>query len=227
MASPHKEQSTTAPPLAFKKKTRRAPKKQKKNKKPYYKLSWKEKEEENEKDRMKGEARVASNKAAAPNNTTQFLMQEHHSSTPNQTPVNGINFESSDEGEVDYNSMSSDDHYEEAAMESSGVFMENDFKETFNNIKAETLESRSKTELISEIVNLEKANTDLVQEVDWLKQELDDDKRELEQLRVEICQLRNENHQLHTFNEGKIPITPVKNNLGVLNLDDSSNSCNK
>ena len=224
MNSPHgsEQPAAGASPIIFKKKTRRGPKKQKKNKKPYFKLSWKEKEEVNEKDRMKGEARLAGNKISAPNNTTQFLMQEHPTTTPNQTPV-GISYDSDDD--CDYNSISSADD-NQVGLESSGVFMENDFAETFENIKAETLDSKSKSQLISDIVNLEKTVSDLVNEREKVRHSSNDANSELLD---ELTKLRRENEVLKRENlslkeeKNPIPITPVKNIFGVLDLDDSSN----
>jgi hypothetical protein len=222
MNSPHDgQQQSSSSPIIFKKKTRRAPKKQKKNKKPYFKLSWKEKEEANEKDRIKGEARLANSKISAPNNTTQFLMQEHPTSTPNQTPV-GMSYDSDDD---DYNSVSSDD-----IQGSPGVFMENDFAETFENMKADILETKTRSQLISEIVNLEKAVNELVKENGKVRHNSNDTNAELMN---QLNELRKENEILKAENvllkEGRakdnsVPITPVKDNLLTLDIDDNSNA---
>ena len=229
MNSPHKSApESSSSPVVFKKKTRRAPKKQKKNKKPYFKLSWKEKEEVNEKDRIKGEARVASCKISAPNNTTQFLMQEHPTTTPNQTPV-GMSYDSNDDG--DYNSVSSEDH--QGAMESSGVFMENDFAETFENMKADILETKTRSQLITEIVSLEKAVNELVKERGTERHTSNDMNHELfievEKLRKENAKLMAENVHLKDLSvsnadlkRGPISITPLKNTISSLDIDDDS-----
>ena len=225
MNSPHDgQQQSSSSPIIFKKKTRRAPKKQKKNKKPYFKLSWKEKEEANEKDRIKGEARLANSKISAPNNTTQFLMQEHPTSTPNQTPV-GMSYDSDDD---DYNSVSSDDI--QGNLESPGVFMENDFAETFENMKADILETKTRSQLISEIVSLEKAVNELVKENGKVRHNSNDTNAEL---MSQLSELRKENEMLKAENlllkEGKVnnksvSVTPVKDNMVSLDVDDNSNA---
>lgn len=225
MNSPHDgQQQSSSSPLIFKKKTRRAPKKQKKNKKPYFKLSWKEKEEANEKDRMKGEARLANSKISAPNNTTQFLMQEHPTTTPNQTPV-GMSYDSDDD---EYNSVSSDDN--KGVLESPGVFMENDFAETFENMKADILETKTRSQLISEIVSLEKTVNELVKENGKVRHNSNDTNAELisqlNELRKENELLKAENNLLKGGKESNnsIPITPVKDNMIALDIDDNSNA---
>lgn len=233
MDSPHKsDPHTSSSPVVFKKKTRRAPRKQKKNKKPYFKLSWKEKEEVNEKDRIKGEARVASCKISAPNNTTQFLMQEHPTTTPNQTPV-GMSYDSDD---CDHNSVSSEDHQE--AMQSSGVFMENDFAETFENMKADILESKTRSQLITEIVGLEKTVNELVKERGKERHDSNDINNELlkevEKLRKENAVLMAENLQLRELspinkNEKSaicMLVTPLDDNLNSVDLDDRIDDSN-
>ena len=230
MNSPHDgQQQSSSTPMIIKKKTRRAPKKQKKNKKPYFKLSWKEKEELNEKDRMKGEARLANAKISAPNNTTQFLMQEHPTTTPNRTPV-GMSYDSDDD---EYNSMSSDDNANEiqpGALESPGVFMENDFAETFENMKADILETKTRSQLITEIVGLEKAVNELVKENGKVRHNSNDTNTELmsqlSQLRKENELLKAENMLLKAtkVNDNYVPITPVKDHMISLDIDDNSNA---
>eukprot|EP00116_Pleurobrachia_bachei_P000213 sb/3460475/ len=158
MENPHSTEQ--ADQGSFKKKTRRAPRKQKKSKKPYFKLTWEEKEELNERDRKLAEARLASSKISAPNNTTQFLMQEHKTATPNQTPV-GMCYDSDDGGES-LSGVSCDD--QEEAKQSSGRFFENDFAETFDSMKADMMENKTRSELIEEIVNLDKIVTNLEME---------------------------------------------------------------
>ena len=228
MNSPHDgQQQSSSSPIIFKKKTRRAPKKQKKNKKPYFKLSWKEKEEANEKDRIKGEARLANSKISAPNNTTQFLMQEHPTSTPNQTPVD-MSYDSDDE---DYNSVSSED-VQGGDYESPGVFMENDFAETFENMKADILETKTRSQLISEIVSLEKTVNELVRENGKVRHNSNDANAEL---MSQLSELRRENELLKAENallkegnkmkrENSVPLTPIKDNIIALDIDDSSNA---
>ena len=225
MNSPHQSeqnQANTSEMFVQKKKTRRAPKKQKKNKKPYYKLTWEEKARVNEQDRMKGEARLANSKnISAPSNTTQFLMQEHRTATPNQTPV-GMNYDSDD----DTASSIEDPDQNLQALESSGVFMENDFTETFDSMKADILETKTRSQLISEVVNLEKQVTELVNKERQISNE--------SELQMQITKLQNENELLRTENlqlKGRgsssgssIPLTPIKDNLCSMAINENSNT---
>lgn len=224
MSSP--QQQSTSSDIVFKKKTRRAPKKQKKNKKPYFKLSWKEKEEVNEKDRVKGEARLANRRISAPNNTTQFLMQEHPSSTPTETSV-GIAYDSDDED--GNNSISSED--QDAALGCSGVFMENDFAETMENMKADILESKTRSQLISDIVSLEKTVNELVTENGKVRHNSNDTNMELmnkvrelqkenELLKAENIFLKEDKNNTNTANP--VPLTPIKDNICSLSLQDDT-----
>lgn len=211
MSSPHEKHDVQNSPLPFRpRKNRRAPKKQKKHKKPYFKLSWAEKEELNEQERLKGEARL-SNMVSAPNNTTQFLMQEHPTTTPNQTPVN-MSYDKSDDS-----SASSDEE-----DESSGIFMENDFAETFKSIKAEVLETKSKPELMSLVVDLERTVTDLRSELEYnMSRDHDADLvSEVEKLRAENTRLVTENTRLQT-EQNKVPITPIKNGFSSFSLQET------
>ena len=187
----------------FKKKTRRAPKRQKKSKKPYFKLTWEEKEELNERDRKLAEARLANSKISAPNNTTQFLMQEHKTATPNQTPV-GMCYDSEEDGES-LSGVSCDD--QEEAKQRSGRFMENDFAETFDSMKADILENKTRSQLIEEIVNLDKLVSNLEKEKEKerfssndtnneLRDEMERMSKEMDALREENAQLRSENKRL-------------------------------
>jgi len=213
MSSPHEKHDVQNSPIPFRpRKNRRAPKKAKKHKKPYFKLSWAEKEEINEQERLKGEARLA-NIVSAPNNTTQFLMQEHPTTTPNQTPVN-MSYDKSDDS-----SASSDEE-----DESSGIFMENDFAETFKSIKAEVLETKSKPELMSLVVDLERTVTDLRSELEYNTSRAPDAGllSEIEKLRAENARLVTENASLQS-ETNKIPITPIKNGFSSFSLQDTDN----
>ena len=108
--------------------------------------------------------------------------------------------------------------------------MENDFAETFENMKADILETKTRSQLITEIVGLEKAVNELVKENGKVRHNSNDTNTELmsqlSQLRKENELLKAENMLLKAtkVNDNSVPITPVKNNMISLDIDDNSNA---
>lgn len=135
------------------KKHRRGAKKKPRNKyKPYNKLTWDEKRKLDEKDAVKAVRRreelvLQKGRPIAPYNTTQFLMEEHDPGDENFLPTSSNNHnEHSTEGVENEESCSSC---------SSDEYFEKDFKEFYERIHIDTLNSYSKEDLIKNVYELE------------------------------------------------------------------------
>ncbi|KAK1158964.1 protein HEXIM-like [Acipenser oxyrinchus oxyrinchus] len=191
--------------LPGKKKHRRRPSKKKRRWKPYFKLSWEEKKELDERETARAsrvrEEMFAKGLPVAPYNTTQFLMEEHDREEPDLKTELGARRPAGV-------SRSEDTASEEESVEPE-EFLQRDFSETYEKYHAESLQSKSKQELVREYLELEKCLSRLEDENNRLRLRLSKsgdspaaESPRVRELEGELERLRALNTELSTENEG-------------------------
>lgn len=139
-----------------KKKHRRGAKKKPRTKyRPYNKLTWDEKRKLDEKDAVKAVRRreelvLQKGRPIAPYNTTQFLMEEHDPGDENLQSVSSSNNQEQNEQQE-----GAVDNDESCSSCSSDEYFEKDFREFYESIHIDTLNSYSKEDLIKNVYELE------------------------------------------------------------------------
>ncbi|XP_033913578.1 protein HEXIM1-like [Acipenser ruthenus] len=211
--------------LPGKKKHRRRPSKKKRRWKPYFKLSWEEKKELDERETARAsrvrEEMFAKGLPVAPYNTTQFLMEEHDREEPDlktelgaRRPVgvsrseDTASEEESVEPEEEEDGSGGSDGMGRAG-DGGGEFLQRDFSETYEKYHAESLQSKSKQELVREYLELEKCLSRLEDENNRLRLRLSKsgdspaaESPRVRELEGELERLRALNTELSTENEG-------------------------
>lgn len=163
--------------------------------KPYSKMTADEKRELEARESARAAKREADlkGKPAAPWNTTQFLMEDR-GSTEVRLPCPRVSRTMSIES-----SCSDDDFYEssEEEMVEHGLFLEQDFESTYQEVAREHLQEMSKPELIQQCLQLEEEVAEL-KEHGSVSEEGD---LTVSQLRQELEELQNDNQRLREENE--------------------------
>lgn len=215
------------------KKHRRRPSSKKKRRwKPYFKLTWEEKKECDERETARAsrvrEEMFAKGLPVAPYNTTQFLMEEHDREEPDLNTelggrrsigANRTEDTASEEDCVDFE----EDDEEGSGGGSDGIgrpgnaggeFLQRDFSETYEKYHVESLQSKTKQELVREYLELERCMSRLEEENNRLRlaenrQDLitsanaisPPDAPRLRELEKELVRLRAQNSELRLQNQ--------------------------
>ena len=116
--------------------------------KPYAELTWEERKERDDQESERAALKRANR--PTPYNTTQFLMEDHKVDTPDLSSMQ-VARDSSDE-------------LVEDNMDNDGEFLERDFSAVYEEVQSERLESMSKEQLVSEVLELQQRVADLENE---------------------------------------------------------------
>ncbi|XP_036195382.1 protein HEXIM2 isoform X1 [Myotis myotis] len=183
------------------KKHRRRPSKRKRHWRPYLELSWDEKQQRDEKQGQRAsrlrEEMFAKGQAVAPYNTTQFLMNDRNPEEPDlDVPQGASHPGSSEESEAEDSG---------GPVQAPGEFQQRDFSETYERFHTESLQGRSKQELVQDYLDLER-RLSLAEEETRKLQQLQgrtsrQSCRQVEELAAEVERLRTENQRLRQENE--------------------------
>ncbi|XP_006105289.1 protein HEXIM2 [Myotis lucifugus] len=183
------------------KKHRRRPSKRKRHWRPYLELSWDEKQQRDEKQGQRAsrlrEEMFAKGQAVAPYNTTQFLMNDRNPEEPDlDVPQGASHPGSSEESEAEDSGR---------PVRAPGEFQQRDFSETYERFHTESLQGRSKQELVQDYLDLER-RLSLAEEETRKLQQLQgrtsrQSCRQVEELAAEVERLRTENQRLRQENE--------------------------
>ncbi|MGH0167532.1 UNVERIFIED_CONTAM: hypothetical protein FKN15_054079 [Acipenser sinensis] len=219
------ESPSMGPHTEGRKRHRRRPSKKKRRWKPYFKLSWEEKKELDERETARAsrvrEEMFAKGLPVAPYNTTQFLMEEHDREEPDLKTELGArrpagvcrsedtaSEEESVEPEEEEDGSGGSDGMGRAG-DGGGEFLQRDFSETYEKYHAESLQSKSKQELVREYLELEKCLSRLEDENNRLRLRLSKsgdspaaESPRVRELEGELERLRALNTELSTENEG-------------------------
>uniref|UniRef100_A0A8D2AV54 HEXIM P-TEFb complex subunit 2 n=1 Tax=Sciurus vulgaris TaxID=55149 RepID=A0A8D2AV54_SCIVU len=184
------------------KKHRRRPSKRKRHWRPYLELSWAEKQQRDERQSQRAsrvrEEMFAKGQPVAPYNTTQFLMNDRDPEEPNlEVPPYGASHPgSSGDSEAADSDGQAQDH---------GEFQQRDFSEAYERYHTESLQGRSKQELVRDYLDLERRLTQAEEETRRLQQLQgrigQQPCRQVEELAAEVERLRTENQRLRQEKE--------------------------
>lgn len=183
------------------KKHRRRPSKRKRHWRPYLELSWAEKQQRDERQSQRAsrvrQEMFAKGQPLAPYNTTQFLMNDRDLEEPNL--------------DVLHRPSHADSGGENEAGDSDGLgrahgeFQQRDFSEAYERYHTESLQGRSKQELVRDYLDLERRLSQAEQETRRLQQLQGRPSRQpcqqVEELAAEVERLRTENQRLRQENE--------------------------
>ncbi|EGW08208.1 protein HEXIM2 [Cricetulus griseus] len=183
------------------KKHRRRPSKRKRHWRPYLELSWAEKQQRDERQSQRAsrvrEEMFAKGQPLAPYNTTQFLMDDRDLEEPNLDVLHGL----SHPGSSGENEAGDSDGQGRAH----GEFQQRDFSEAYERYHTESLQGRSKQELVRDYLDLERRLSQAEQESRRLQQLQGRPSRQpcqqVEELAAEVERLRTENQRLRQENE--------------------------
>ncbi|XP_054988236.1 protein HEXIM2 [Sorex araneus] len=183
------------------KKHRRRPTKRKRHWRPYLELSWAEKQQRDEWQGQRAsrvrEEMFAKGQPVAPYNTTQFLMNDRDPEEPNLDVPHGASHPGSS---GDSEAGDSDGH-----GTAHGEFQQRDFSEAYERYHAESLQGRSKQELVRDYLELERRLSQAEEETLRLQQlrgaASHQPCRQVEELAAEVERLRTENQRLRLENE--------------------------
>ncbi|XP_037349201.1 protein HEXIM2 [Talpa occidentalis] len=183
------------------KKHRRRPSKRKRHWRPYLELSWAEKQQRDERQSQRAsrvrEEMFAKGQPVAPYNTTQFLMNDRDPEEPNlDVPQGASHPGSSGDSEVGDSDGPGQAH---------GEFQQRDFSEAYERYHTESLQGRSKQELVQDYLDLERRLFQAEEETRRLQQLQGCASRQschqVEELAAEVERLRTENQRLRQENQ--------------------------
>lgn len=183
------------------KKRRRRATKRRRHWRPYLELSWAEKQQRDEWQGQRAsrvrEEMFAKGQPVAPYNTTQFLMNDRDPEEPNLDVPHGASHPGSS---GDSEAGDSDGH-----GPAHGEFQQRDFSEAYERYHAESLQGRSKQELVRDYLDLERRLSQAEEESRRLQQLQGAASRQpcrrVEELGAEVERLRTENQRLRLENE--------------------------
>uniref|UniRef100_M3YB71 HEXIM P-TEFb complex subunit 2 n=1 Tax=Mustela putorius furo TaxID=9669 RepID=M3YB71_MUSPF len=182
------------------KKHRRRPSKRKRHWRPYLELSWAEKQQRDERQSQRAsrvrEEMFAKGQPVAPYNTTQFLMNDRDPEEPDlEVPHGASHPGSSGESEAGEGDGRGRAH---------GEFQQRDFSEAYERYHTESLQGRSKQELVRDYLDLERRLSQAEEETRRLQQLQGcsgrQPCRQVEELAAEVQRLRTENQRLRQEN---------------------------
>ncbi|KAI4533687.1 hypothetical protein MG293_016706 [Ovis ammon polii] len=191
----------SAEAMLARKKHRRRPSKRKRHWRPYLELSWAEKQQRDERQSQRAsrvrEEMFAKGQPVAPYNTTQFLMNDRDPEEPNLDVPQGASHPGS--------SGESEAGDSDAQGRARGEFQQKDFSEAYERYHAESLQGRSKEELVQDYLDLERRLSQAEEEMRRLRQLRECTSwrpcYQVEELAAEIERLRTENQRLRQENE--------------------------
>uniref|UniRef100_A0A2K6EM81 HEXIM P-TEFb complex subunit 2 n=2 Tax=Propithecus coquereli TaxID=379532 RepID=A0A2K6EM81_PROCO len=191
----------SAEAMLSRKKHRRRPSKRKRHWRPYLELSWAEKQQRDERQSQRAsrvrEEMFAKGQPVAPYNTTQFLMNDRDPEEPNLDVPHGICHPGS--------SGESEAGDSDGRGRAHGEFQQRDFSETYERYHTESLQGRSKQELVRDYLELEKRLSQAEEETRRLQRLQvytgQQPCRQVEELAAEVERLRTENQRLRQENE--------------------------
>ncbi|XP_011914819.1 PREDICTED: protein HEXIM2 isoform X1 [Cercocebus atys] len=191
----------SAEAVLARKKHRRRPSKRKRHWRPYLELSWAEKQQRDERQSQRAsrvrEEMFAKGQPVAPYNTTQFLMNDRDPEEPNLDVPHGISHPGS--------SGESEAGDSDGRGQAHGEFQRKDFSETYERFHTESLQGRSKQELVRDYLELEKRLSQAEEETRRLQQLQactgQQSCRQVEELAAEVERLRTENQRLRQENQ--------------------------
>lgn len=182
------------------KKHRRRPSKRKRHWRPYLELSWAEKQQRDERQSQRAsrvrEEMFAKGQPVAPYNTTQFLMNDRDPEEPDlEVPHGASHPGSSGESEAGEGDGRGRAH---------GEFQQRDFSEAYERYHTESLQGRSKQELVRDYLDLERRLSQAEEETRRLQQLQGcsgrQPCRQVEELAAEVQRLQTENQRLRQEN---------------------------
>lgn len=182
-------------------KHRRRPSKRKRHWRPYLELSWDEKQQRDERQSQRAsrvrEEMFAKGQAVAPYNTTQFLMNDRNPEEPDLDVPHGASHPGSS-GESEAGDSG-------GGQGQAGEFQQRDFSEAYERYHTESLQGRSKQELVQDYLDLERRLSQAEEETRRLQQlqgrASQQSCRQVEELAAEVERLRTENQRLRQENE--------------------------
>lgn len=183
-------------------KHRRRPSKRKRHWRPYLELSWDEKQQRDERQSQRAsrvrEEMFAKGQAVAPYNTTQFLMNDRNPEEPDLDVPHGASHPGSS-GESEEGDSGG------GQGQAPGEFQQRDFSEAYERYHTESLQGRSKQELVQDYLDLERRLSQAEEETRRLQQlqgrTSQQSCRQVEELAAEVERLRTENQRLRQENE--------------------------
>ncbi|XP_059937759.1 LOW QUALITY PROTEIN: protein HEXIM2 [Mesoplodon densirostris] len=184
--------------VLVRKKHRRRPSKRKRHWRPYLELSWAEKQQRDERQGQRAsrvrEEMFAKGQPVAPYNTTQFLMNDRDPEEPDLDVPRGASHPgSSGESEAGDSDSRGRAH---------GEFQQRDFSEAYERYHTESLQGRSKQELVRDYLDLERRLSQAEEETRRLQGCASQRPcRQVEELAAEVERLRTENQRLRQENE--------------------------
>ncbi|XP_051850850.1 protein HEXIM2 [Antechinus flavipes] len=194
----------SAEALGRRKHRRRSSKRKRHGWRPYLELSWAEKQQRDEQQSQRAsrvrEEMFAKGQAVAPYNTTQFLMDDHDLEEPDLgnpqgAPHQGSGWEEEDGGTGDIDGRG----------KAQGEFLQRDFSETYEHYHVESLQGRSKQELVRDYLELEKRLSRAEEETRRLQQQRNPlgphPCERAQELAAEVERLKMENQRLRRENE--------------------------
>lgn len=198
---PQSLESCSVEAVLGRKKHRRRPSKRKRHWRPYLELSWAEKQERDERQSQRAsrvrEEMFAKGQPVAPYNTTQFLMDDRNPEEPNLDVPHGASHPGS--------SGESEAEDSDGQGQALGEFQQRDFSETYERYYTESLQDRSKPELVQRYLDLERRLSKAEEETRRLQQlqgnTCQQPCRQVEELAAEVERLRTENQRLRQENE--------------------------
>uniref|UniRef100_G3TDN9 HEXIM P-TEFb complex subunit 2 n=1 Tax=Loxodonta africana TaxID=9785 RepID=G3TDN9_LOXAF len=183
------------------KKHRRLPSKHKRHWRPYLELSWAEKQRRDERQSQRAfqvrEEMFAKGQPVAPYNTTQFLMNDRDPEEPDLDVPHRVSHPGS--------SGESEAGDSDGPGQAHGEFLQRDFSEAYERYHTESLQGRSKQELVQDYLDLERRLSQAEEETRRLQQlqRYTNQRpcRQVEELAAEVERLRTENQRLRQENE--------------------------
>ncbi|XP_075415510.1 protein HEXIM2 [Tenrec ecaudatus] len=183
------------------KKHRRRPSKRKRHWRPYLELSWAEKQQRDERQSQRAsqvrEEMFAKGQPVAPYNTTQFLMNDRDPEEPDLGVPYGVSHPGS--------SGESEAWDSEGRDQAHGEFLQRDFSAAYECYHSESLQGRSKQELVRDYQELERRLSQAEEEMRRLQQlqrsASQQSSSQVDELTAEVQRLQTENQRLRQENE--------------------------
>ncbi|KAM6163555.1 protein HEXIM2 [Rhynchocyon petersi] len=195
-------EACSAEAVLGRKKHRRRPSKRKRHWRPYLELSWAEKQQRDERQSQRAsqvrQEMFAKGQPVAPYNTTQFLMNDRDPEEPNLDVPQGV----SHPGSSGDSEAGDSDEQDQAR----GEFLQKDFSEAYECYHTESLQGRTKQELVQDYLDLERRLSQAEEETRRLQQQRQkfinqQPSAHMKQLVAEVERLRTENQRLRQENE--------------------------
>ncbi|XP_027728858.1 protein HEXIM2 isoform X3 [Vombatus ursinus] len=198
----------SAEALGRRKHRRRSSKRRRHRWRPYLELSWAEKQQRDDQQSQRAsrvrEEMFAKGQAVAPYNTTQFLMDDHDLEEPDLGNPQGVPHQGSGWEEEDEEEGGGTGDIDDRGK-AQGEFLQRDFSEAYEHYYVESLQGRSKEELVRDYLELEKRLSWAEEETRRLQQQRNPSGPHpcyrAQELAAEVERLKMENQRLRRENE--------------------------